>query len=86
MRTAAAGILDALAAAVLGFLAFHLADTAVPCTSQSSCAPLAPAVILAIIIALLVYFAGSHLLWRQTPGQRLFGIADEASHDNDSND
>jgi hypothetical protein len=73
MRGVLAALTDALVVAGLGFVAFRLALVTAPCNgNMGDCASLTPLVVLFVLLALVLYFGAGQLLWRSTPGQRLF--------------
>jgi hypothetical protein len=75
MRSVLAALTDALVVAGLGFLAFRLALVTAPCNgNMGSCASLTPIVVLFVLLALVLYFGVGQLLWRSTPGQKLFQV------------
>jgi hypothetical protein len=74
MRSVLAAFTDAASIAVLGFLAFRFALWATPCGSNlGDCFPLAPLIVICIVLAIVAYFLVSLLFWRTTFGQMLSG-------------
>lgn len=72
MRLAVAAFTDVLAVAVFVYLAFRLALVVTPCGSLSDCFPLVPVTILLVVISVSAYFGGAAILWRRSPGQKLW--------------
>jgi len=72
MRLALAAISDAAIVGGLSYAAFRLAFAATPCRETSSCLPLAPAVVIAVLLVVVLYFAVSLRVFHATPGQRIF--------------
>jgi hypothetical protein len=73
MRRPLVAIVDAAVTAALGFAGFWLGYHLTPCRDVSSCAPLAPITVIAVIVFVAAYFVGGHLFFRSTPAERLFG-------------
>ncbi len=63
---------DAAVTAIGGYLLFLLAELLAPCGSQGTCPALAPLAVLLLALLLVVYFGGGYLLWKRTPGERIF--------------
>ena len=75
MRGALAALTDALVVCGLGFVAFRLALVTAPCNgNMGDCASLTPLVVFFVLLALVLYFGAGQLLWRSTPGQKLFQV------------
>lgn len=73
MRRVLAALTDALVVGGLGFVAFRLALATAPCSgNMGDCASLTPIVVFFVLLALVLYFGAGQLLWRSTPGQKLF--------------
>lgn len=73
MRRVLAGLVDVGLVAILTYIAFRLALWATPCGNNlANCFPLAPAIVVSVLLALTLYFGLSYLAWKTTPGQRLF--------------
>lgn len=72
MRRALAAVLDVAVIAVAGYALFRLAEQAAPCGTSGVCPALAPITVVLLLALLLVYFGASYLLWKCTPGERLF--------------
>jgi hypothetical protein len=71
MRQALAALTDSVVVALLAFLAFHLAGSAIACSS-GSCPALMPVVLVLIIGLVGAYFAAGYALWSSTPGRALW--------------
>jgi hypothetical protein len=74
MRSVLAAITDAAFVAVLGFVGFRFALWATPCGNNlADCFPLAPLIVVCVVLGIAGYFGASYLAWRVTPGQKVFG-------------
>jgi hypothetical protein len=86
MRWALAAVIDAIAAGLLGYLGFWFGDWVTPCPGgQGNCAPLAPIIVLCVILPLAVYFGFGFLLWRGTPGRRALQVEPDGQVQDDLN-
>lgn len=75
MREVVASLVDVLAVGSLAFGGFRLALFSSPCRGDlADCFPLAPLVVLAVIVCPALYFGLGYALWRSTPGRRLAGV------------
>jgi hypothetical protein len=75
MRRAAAVITDATLAGILGFIGFRLGVFSAPCGDDlGDCFAQIPLIVGLVVLGLVGYFSLGHVLWKSTPGQRLFRL------------
>jgi hypothetical protein len=72
MRTALAALLDTVVAAALAYVGFSIGDALAACRDPSNCPPLTPLTVLGVAAGVAIYLAVGQILWRTTPGRRLF--------------
>jgi hypothetical protein len=72
MRHVLASLMDAAVAALLGLAGFRLGLASAPCSEPGNCFAQVPLILLGIVVGVLLYFGVGYLLWRSTPGERLF--------------
>jgi hypothetical protein len=76
-RSLLASVLDTVAVGALAYGAFRFGVAVAPCKDQGECIILTPVVIACLVAAVVTYFAAGFVLFRSTPGQRVFGTHDE---------
>lgn len=74
MRAMLAALIDTSLAALVGFVAFHLAVLTAPCSNLGACTILTPLVLLFVTLGLILYFGLGFALWRTTPGKALLRL------------
>jgi hypothetical protein len=74
MRAVLATIVDLALCAVVSYLGFRAGVLIAGCRDMSNCPPLAPLVILGVVVGIILYFGAGYLLWRTTPGRRACGV------------
>ena len=74
MRRLLSALLDAGAVAVAGFAGFWIGFHLTPCKDVSSCGPLAPVTVVAVVVFVALYFTTGHFLFDRTPGQWLLKV------------
>jgi hypothetical protein len=74
MRWLLSALIDAGAVALAGFAGFWLGFHVTACKDVSSCGPLAPVTVVAVVLFVAVYFAVGHFLLGRTPGEWLLRV------------
>lgn len=65
-------VFDALAVLILGYVGFKAGTVLAPCSDLGECFVLTPLVVIAALVLIAAYFLAGYVLWRRTPGERVF--------------